>query len=143
MTYEGTTGQGRVTHSWAVACLSEEGLGLGAGLAWVLEKIGPRAGRCQIVGRVTELGFNPGQLAPLPPLGLLSLEQTVSLSDGETLQGRPRVFSSFVPTSTIIAQTSLYLFTSLCLSIRFPLPAKVSYNDHQVEVSVNDKGKIQ
>lgn len=76
MTYEVTTGQGKVAHSWAVTCLCEEGLRLGAGLAWILEKIGRRAGRCQIVGRMTELGSNPGQLAPLPQLGLLSLEQT-------------------------------------------------------------------
>lgn len=126
-------------------CLSEEAVRLGAGLEWILEKRGPLAGRCQIVGRMTELGSNPGHKPHLPPPGA-PFSGTKWLcgclpADGETLQGRHR---SSLPSHQPHHYLP-YFFTShplSLLSIRFPSPAKICYADHQEEVSVNDKGEV-
>lgn len=64
-----TAGWGKVALSWPVVCLSEVGLRPGAGSQQIVEKRGPRAGMCQTVGRVTELGSSQASWPHLPPPG--------------------------------------------------------------------------
>lgn len=94
----------------------------------------PTAGRCQIMGRVTELGSNPPGPIALP-LGLPSPEQGVSM----TPPSQPRGLSAL--TSTLaVTHTSLHLTTSLCLLFSSPASERICHAECLAEVSVKDRG---